>query len=741
MSVVGLLQKMMAPLTGQSSTKAAGGDEALSGGNAFDALLSQQLTGASMAAASFEPLPNDEAISETFSETMMSDASIEEVTPEESFTLSVSQEPLSFLVPLPAGSLDTQATVFDGSSVLSYQTVTDETSANPMEESTPLPLVLLATTPLLPHGMGTSYVTRSTKMMGERTREQDFSVNSIETSLEETTMPENDAPQSVSVNSTPEMMASSGQPSSSDSLSTEFMENVKERNVKDKIDKDENTVADAMPSMGVSSDNTLQSAVLVTSNPANISSNEANTMAAIAAQQGVANAMPMIQSAESVKPNRTQEESQGALAVSSLPSASTETASKLLLPPAPIETKPAVVEHEPPQPFVIPMVGDPMNPPVLIDASDKEGGKESLMRQGSVGAPTSEQTMALAESVSLEASPPRSDAVGVRRLLDSRGTFEMTNVMGSSSRDKHWGGESMTVQNHGQTSNSPSLVVGKPLTVTDITGGIAAVNVSMAGASGAAFSEARGDQPTDDIGINTMGAMSSSQGVLGGFSPLSDVAKNVVSQVVDGTVQAHLDSPTPARPTQVSLILNPEHLGSVRVQLTANPPGGPDAGAIQARFIVSTPEAQTLLTQQLESLSHRLESQNVKLDRIHIILAPDGVSASQSSSSSTGSGLFQSGDQSAQSGSQGNNPGSQQGPSYQEQADRQQWFQQLAGGFQGQGHPNHSGNPHSLYASPPKGLSPSGIPLIEGGQRAQSPSSGGVDHRIASGTTNISLLI
>jgi len=68
---------------------------------------------------------------------------------------------------------------------------------------------------------------------------------------------------------------------------------------------------------------------------------------------------------------------------------------------------------------------------------------------------------------------------------------------------------------------------------------------------------------------------------------------------------------------QVNIVLQPEALGSVRVQLQqgANQ-------SVSGKIIVQTPEAFTALTQQLDGLKSRLEGQGINLQKLDIVLAP-----------------------------------------------------------------------------------------------------------------------
>lgn len=69
---------------------------------------------------------------------------------------------------------------------------------------------------------------------------------------------------------------------------------------------------------------------------------------------------------------------------------------------------------------------------------------------------------------------------------------------------------------------------------------------------------------------------------------------------------------------QVSMVLQPEALGNVRIQLQQ------DTGtqAISGRIIVQTPEALTALTQQFDGLKAQLEGQGITLQKLDIVLAP-----------------------------------------------------------------------------------------------------------------------
>lgn len=69
---------------------------------------------------------------------------------------------------------------------------------------------------------------------------------------------------------------------------------------------------------------------------------------------------------------------------------------------------------------------------------------------------------------------------------------------------------------------------------------------------------------------------------------------------------------------QVSMVLQPEALGNVRIQLQQNS----GTQAISGKIVVQTPEALTALTQQFDGLKAQLEGQGITLQKLDIVLAP-----------------------------------------------------------------------------------------------------------------------
>ena len=68
---------------------------------------------------------------------------------------------------------------------------------------------------------------------------------------------------------------------------------------------------------------------------------------------------------------------------------------------------------------------------------------------------------------------------------------------------------------------------------------------------------------------------------------------------------------------QVNMVLQPEALGTVRVQLQQG-----TNQSVSGKIIVQTPEAFAALTQQLDGLKSRLEGQGITLQKLDIVLAP-----------------------------------------------------------------------------------------------------------------------
>jgi len=69
---------------------------------------------------------------------------------------------------------------------------------------------------------------------------------------------------------------------------------------------------------------------------------------------------------------------------------------------------------------------------------------------------------------------------------------------------------------------------------------------------------------------------------------------------------------------QVSMVLQPEALGNVRIQLQQHS----GTQAISGKIVVQTPEALTALTQQFDGLKAQLEGQGITLQKLDIVLAP-----------------------------------------------------------------------------------------------------------------------
>ncbi|MCX5921076.1 MAG: flagellar hook-length control protein FliK [Candidatus Melainabacteria bacterium] len=100
--------------------------------------------------------------------------------------------------------------------------------------------------------------------------------------------------------------------------------------------------------------------------------------------------------------------------------------------------------------------------------------------------------------------------------------------------------------------------------------------------------------------------------------PLADVSVKEVASVV-AQVGGQLESivTNGAGNKQVTMVLQPEALGTVRVQLHQG-----ENKAVSGKIIVQTPEAFTALNQQIDSLKARMEGQGVTVQKLEIVLAP-----------------------------------------------------------------------------------------------------------------------
>jgi flagellar hook-length control protein FliK len=101
-------------------------------------------------------------------------------------------------------------------------------------------------------------------------------------------------------------------------------------------------------------------------------------------------------------------------------------------------------------------------------------------------------------------------------------------------------------------------------------------------------------------------------------TPPAGVSVETLTAVVD-QVGGQLEAltTTGAGNKQVNIVLQPEALGSVRIQLqqSANQ-------TVSGKIIVQTPEAYTALTQKLAGLKERIEAQGITLQKLDIVLAP-----------------------------------------------------------------------------------------------------------------------
>lgn len=110
-------------------------------------------------------------------------------------------------------------------------------------------------------------------------------------------------------------------------------------------------------------------------------------------------------------------------------------------------------------------------------------------------------------------------------------------------------------------------------------------------------------------------------------------AGQVTQQVSDATVAGAQQGQS-----SVQLILNPESLGTVRIQLTQRGAGGDNAQQLQARMVVSSTEAHDMLVEQLDTLRHNLSDHNIHLDKFQIVVADSQGSSHQFSQNNRGDG-------------------------------------------------------------------------------------------------------
>ncbi len=96
-------------------------------------------------------------------------------------------------------------------------------------------------------------------------------------------------------------------------------------------------------------------------------------------------------------------------------------------------------------------------------------------------------------------------------------------------------------------------------------------------------------------------------------------AADIADQVVEGT-QYSLKSGH----KELTIKLNPEHLGEVRVNLSSNA-----QQILSARLIASSAEAHEQLQNQIHTLKQSLEAQGVQVDRITVVLAGDTQNQTQ----------------------------------------------------------------------------------------------------------------
>jgi flagellar hook-length control protein FliK len=144
--------------------------------------------------------------------------------------------------------------------------------------------------------------------------------------------------------------------------------------------------------------------------------------------------------------------------------------------------------------------------------------------------------------------------------------------------------------------------------------------------------------------------------------------QTIASQASQG-VSAGLEQATANGQATVNMILNPEELGTVRVQLTHIKNSELGHANLHARMVVSTTEAHDMLVEKMDTLKQTLGEQNVQLDNLSIVVADSQSTSKQGQEQRQQSNQqYQHGQQHSQDG-HGSNTGN-----HQQQAEKEHAF-------------------------------------------------------------------
>ena len=159
-------------------------------------------------------------------------------------------------------------------------------------------------------------------------------------------------------------------------------------------------------------------------------------------------------------------------------------------------------------------------------------------------------------------------------------------------------------------------------------------------------------------------------------------ADTLTDQIVEGTAFT-----AKGGHRELTIKLNPVHLGEVRVNLISRQVG--DGTELSARLIATTPETHEALQQQAHQLRDSLEAQGIKVDRIHVVLASSAGEGSRNDS------------QGSRDAGQNFNRDQQQQSSLSQQQQQQRDAQDSAFQMAGQGNPQARPQASNHYASRP----------------------------------------
>lgn len=106
-------------------------------------------------------------------------------------------------------------------------------------------------------------------------------------------------------------------------------------------------------------------------------------------------------------------------------------------------------------------------------------------------------------------------------------------------------------------------------------------------------------------------------------------------EAFDAQVSRGLTAAVSQKGGVVTMRLQPEALGAVRIQMTI------EQGVVQARFEAATPEARDLLNKHMETLRASLEAKGLSVDRLQVHLASPGHGGPGGQTGQNGSGAGQ----------------------------------------------------------------------------------------------------